>query len=564
MIESGGEMNNRESYIFWRLAYSFISDHGYRIIQLFDNQKELWLEKLENKKTPIIRMLLHDLDWSNAMQRDIEFTASNGERVRKQIGRPEVNVMNIYISQFPPVDEYEYRLSKPFVYPEGNKTSVSSILLAKGEYDTGFGRISERLGEEIYFSFEEEYSEEDVESLKKAALDYAIQKVNTERAIFSNGKPFFTYVFIIIQVAVFFWLELHGGSTNTSTLIKYGAMASPLIYDGDWWRFITPIFLHIGFVHLAMNSLALYFLGTTVERIFGNVRFLFIYLFAGVSGCIASFIFGSTISAGASGAIYGCFGALLYFGVIFPKLFSRTMGINLIVVLGINLVFSFTASGIDVYAHLGGLAGGFLAAGVVHFPKKKKLLWQMLFFIASTVIVWGAITYGFSSTAQSNDENANLLMAQEYINQGNYDHAYKVLKESEERADNLSEKTYFLLSFVEIKKEMLNDAKEHLQKAIKLNPKFVEAYFNLALINLDQNDVESAKVNLQKAIKLDPKLDEAYFNLALINLKQNDVESAKVNAEKAAKLEPKQQQYSDLVREINQHLQSSGGVGGNE
>src|SRR4051794_10635469 len=112
-------MNNTEGYIFWRLAYSFISDHGYRVIQLFENQKELWLEKLENKKAPIIRMLLHDLDWSNAMQRDIEFTAVNGERVRKQIGKNELNVLNIYVSKFPPVDEYKYRLEKPFVFPQG-------------------------------------------------------------------------------------------------------------------------------------------------------------------------------------------------------------------------------------------------------------------------------------------------------------------------------------------------------------------------------------------------------------------------------------------------------------
>ncbi|WML40556.1 rhomboid family intramembrane serine protease [Neobacillus sp. OS1-2] len=517
-------MSNKESYIFWRLAYSFISEHGYRMIQLFDNQKELWLEKVENKQAPIIRMLLHDLDWSNAMQRDIEFTAANGERVRKQLGRSELHVMNIYISPFPPVDEYEYRLANPFIFPEGNKTIVSSILLAKGEFDAGFRRISERVGKEIYFAFVDEYTDQDVESIKEASLDFVKKEVKTERAILSNGKPFFTYVFIAIQAIVFFWLELHGGSTNTSTLIKYGAKVNQLILGGEWWRFITPIFLHIGFVHLAMNTLALYFLGLTVEKIFGSIRFLLIYLFAGFAGVMASFIFSSTLSAGASGAIYGCFGALLYFGVIYPKLFSRTMGMNLIIVLGINLVFSFSASGIDVAGHLGGLAGGFLAAGVVHFPKKKKLGWQLLFSLASIAIVWGAISYGYSPSAKSNDENAHLLMAQEYIKQNKYDQAYHVLKESEEKADHLSEKTYFLLSFVEIKKEMLSDAKGHLQKAIKLDPNF----------------------------------DEAYYNLALINLEQNDIIQAKVNAGKAAELEPKQKQYSDLVREINQHLQSNG------
>jgi rhomboid protease GluP len=465
-------MNNREGYVFWKLAYSFISGQGYRIIQLFDNQKELWLEKIENKKAPIIRMLLHNLDWSNAMQRDIEFTAANGERVRKQMGRNELNVVNIYVSAFPPVDDYENRLTQPFVHPEVNKTTVSSILLAEGEFETGFQRLSERLEAEFDFSFNEDYSEQEVESVKKAALDYAIKKVKSERAILKNSKPVFTYVFIVIQIAVFIWLQLNGGSTNTSTLIKYGAKVNQLIVEGEWWRFISPVFLHIGFLHLVMNTFALYFLGTAVEQIYGNIRFLLIYLFAGITGFIASFIFSANLSAGASGAIFGCFGALLYFGVIFPKLFFRTMGMNLLIVLGINLAIGFSASGIDNAGHLGGLVGGFLAAGIVHFPRKNKIGLQMVFLIGSAALVWGAVTYGFSSSGKAYDEHSSLLMAQEYIKQDNYDKAYNVLKESEENSVNLSEKTYFLLSFVEIKKEMLEEAKFHLEKAIQLDPKF--------------------------------------------------------------------------------------------
>ncbi|ETI67042.1 serine protease of Rhomboid family, contains TPR repeats [Neobacillus vireti LMG 21834] len=523
-MESRGDMGNKEGYVFWRLANSFISDHGYRIIQLFENQKELWLEKIENKKAPIIRMLLHNLDWSNAMQRDIQFTASNGEKVRRQIGRPELNIINIYISQFPPVDEYEYRLAAPYVHPEGNKTTVSSFLLAKEVFDTGFQQLSTRLGKVIHFPISDDYSEQEVESLKKATLEHAIKKVKTERAILMNSKPIFTYVFIAIQLVMFFWLEIHGGSTNNSTLIKYGAKVNHLIYMGEWWRFITPIFLHSGFLHLAMNTLVLYFLGTTVEKIFGNVRFLFIYLFAGVAGCIASFIF-SSLSVGASGAIYGCFGALLYFGMIYPKLFSRTLGMNLIIVLGINLIVSFSVTGIDSAAHLGGLAGGFLAGGIVHFPKKNKLWLQLTFLIGSVAIVWGALSYGFSSVVKSQDETSNLQMAQEYIKQNNYDQAYRILKEFEESSTNLSEKTYFLLSFSEIKKGMLSEAKMHLQKAIQLDPNF----------------------------------DEAYFNLSIINYEQKDFEQAKVNAEKAAKLKPKQKEYEDLVHEINQLLQMQGG-----
>jgi rhomboid protease GluP len=518
-------MNNREGYVFWSLAHTFIADHDYRIIQFFESQKELWLEKVENKKAPIIRILLHDLNWGNALQRDIEFTAANGERVRKQIRRRELHMVNIYVSQFPPVDDYDTQLTTPFVHPEGNKTKVSSILFAEGEFATGFQRISEKLGQEIHIPINEDYSEQEVESVKKAALEHAKKRVEKEKALLLNGKPFFTYVFMIIQIVVFFWLQMNGGSTNTTTLIKYGAKVNQLIYEGEWWRFITPVFLHIGFLHLVMNTLALYFLGTAVERIYGNVRFSLIYLFAGVTGFIASFIFSVNLSAGASGAIFGCFGAMLYFGVIHPKLFFRTMGINLLVILGINLVFGFSASGIDNAGHLGGLAGGFLAAGVVHFPKSKKLWLQMLFLIGSVAIVWGSLSYGFGASGKVLGENSVVLQATEYVNQGDYDQAYNLLIKFEEKEPNPTEKTYLILAFVELKLEMFEEAKTHLHEAISMDPRMSEAYYYLALINLDENDLTQAKDN----------------------------------ADKAAKLKPDDKDYANLVREINQRLQSSGG-----
>ncbi|MCM3566617.1 rhomboid family intramembrane serine protease [Neobacillus mesonae] len=519
-------MDSKKDYLFWKLANTFITGFGYRIIQLFENQKELWLEKLENKTAPIIRLKREDLDWSNALQRDIDFTAANGERVRRQLSRRELQVLNIYISEFPPVDEYEYRIEKPYIYPEGNKTMVQSVLLAQGTMEDGFKTLSEVLQHPVYYPRNEEYSEQAVQTLKQETLTYAIDKVNAEQNIFSNSKPFFTYVFIFIQIAVFLLLQLNGGSTNTSTLIKYGAKVNQLIYDGEWWRFFTPIFLHIGFLHLLLNTFALYYLGTAVERIFGKTRFLFIYLFAGILGFIASFIFSSNLSAGASGAIYGCFGSLLYFGMIFPKLFSRTMGMNLIIVLGINLVFSFTASGIDNAGHLGGLLGGFLAAGIVHFPKKKKLFLQLIFLIMSAVITWGALSYGFSPSVKSQDDTSALVVAQEYIKQNDYNRAYHILKDFEKNASEPSDKLYFLLSYAEIKKGMLDDAKSHLQKAIELNPDFHEAFYNLALIYLDENNINEAKVN----------------------------------AEKAVKLKPNHKPYADLVKEINQYQGSGGGV----
>jgi rhomboid protease GluP len=515
----------KEEFIFWKLANFFIAEQDYRIIQLFEEQTELWLEKLENKKAPIIRLLLHRLDWSNRMQRDIEFTAANGEKIRKQLGRGELSVINIYVSPYPPVDDYQFRLDDPFVFPEGNKSTVSTFLMAMGTYETCFKRLSERLGRNISFPIEAIYSEADIETLKGASLNYALNKAKAEQVVFTNRPPIFTYTFIFIQVAVFFWLELHGGSTNTSTLIKYGAKVNPLIYEGEWWRFITPVFLHIGFLHLAMNTLALYYLGIAVEKIYGNLRFLFTYLFAGVTGFIASFLYSTNLSAGASGAIFGCFGALLYFGAINPKLFSRTMGRNVMIVLILNLVFGFSSTGIDNAGHIGGLIGGFLAAGIVHFPKKKKPLLQLLFLLISTAVVWGSLTYGFSESVRAKDQGSSLILAQDYITNHQYDKAYTILKEALQKAPNPSAQLYFQLSYIEMKK--------------------------------DQNSV--AKTHLLKAIELQPNFDEAYYNLALIYLQENDLQSARKSAEKAAKLKPNQQQYSNLVNEIKVHIQSSGG-----
>src|SRR5690625_7775775 len=96
-----------------------------------------------------------------------------------------------------------------------------------------------------------------------------------------------------------------------------------------------------------MNMLALYYLGTAVERIYGPRKFLFIYTLGGVVGGLASFAFTVNVSAGASGAIFGLFGALLFFGLTYKKIFFQTMGKGLLILIGINVVFGFVVPQID-------------------------------------------------------------------------------------------------------------------------------------------------------------------------------------------------------------------------
>ncbi|WP_053367138.1 rhomboid family protein [Bacillus sp. FJAT-27245] len=506
-------MNTQEEILFWKLAELFIIHSGYRIVKLFPDEKELWLEKGESAEAPIIRLYREGFDWSNRMQRDMELTAATGARIRSQLRIKNLRILNVYVSEHPPVDDYQQVLLEPFIYRDRvSETSVHTILFANGIYGQALERLTGFVdASSLDLSNMEGPNYGDAAETRRRTLEFAENAARREQAIFKAGRPIFTYFFMALQVLVFLMLEFYGGSTNPNTLIKFGAKFNPLILEGEWWRFITPVFLHIGFLHLAMNTLGLYFVGTAVERILGSARFLFVYLFAGFGGSLASFLFSHEVSAGASGAIFGCLGALLYFGMVYPRLFFRTMGHTVFLIIIVNLAFGFSVSMVDNAGHLGGLAAGFLGAGIVHFPKKKKLLSQIVFAAVSILLAAAMVQHGFKEGLGPRDEHSVILHAEEQVNQKDYNEAYSILRKYEKETE-VSEKTYFLLSYTEIKLQKFADAKAHLLKAIALDDSFPEAHFNLALLYLEERDLVSAKKHAEKAAGLKPGQKE-YQNL---------------------------------------------------
>jgi rhomboid protease GluP len=175
------------------------------------------------------------------------------------------------------------------------------------------------------------------------------------------ARPQVTYVLLAINVLVWLAMTVAGGSTNPEVLIRFGAKVNPLIAQGQVWRLLTSMFLHIGPIHLFFNSYALYIFGTEVERLYGGARFLAIYLLAGLWGSWMSFAFGIAMSAGASGAIFGLLGTMLAFFRRNREVFGdwgRQRLLNLWGIAVFNLVLGFTVPGIDNLAHLGGLLSG--------------------------------------------------------------------------------------------------------------------------------------------------------------------------------------------------------------
>lgn len=178
-------------------------------------------------------------------------------------------------------------------------------------------------------------------------------------------RPFFTYILLGTIVVVFIAMTLAGGSTSNQVLITFGANVGILIMQGETWRLFTSMFVHIGLMHLLFNAYALFIFGIEMERLYGPDRYITIYILSGLFGSLASFAWRGpmTFSAGASGAIFGIIGMNLAFFLLHRETFGnfgRQRMMNTVVIIAINLVFGFTAPGIDNFAHMGGLVAGFL------------------------------------------------------------------------------------------------------------------------------------------------------------------------------------------------------------
>ena len=214
-----------------------------------------------------------------------------------------------------------------------------------------------------------------------------------------KDKPYVTYLLLAAMVVVFGLMSVMGGTENPVTLVEFGAKYNPLIRAGQYWRLVTPIFIHIGFTHILMNGITLYFIGQYVEQLFGHWRFTIIFFVSGIVGNLGSFAFNSGLSAGASTAIFGFFGAFLMLGESFsknPAIVSMAKTFLLFIVL--NIGTDIFVSGIDIAGHIGGLVGGFLIAYVtgVGFSKTSRVK-RVIAAIMLVVIVFVLYTIGMQA-----------------------------------------------------------------------------------------------------------------------------------------------------------------------
>lgn len=219
-----------------------------------------------------------------------------------------------------------------------------------------------------------------------------------------ESKSYVTWTLLAVTIGVFIVESLVGGSQNYQALLLMGAKTNNLVQAGQWWRLITPIFLHIGIFHIFMNGFTLLYVGQILEPMVGHWRFFVIYMLSGIMGNLASFAFGANnvISAGASTSLFGMFAAFLALGFIYREnRFLRELGKSFLGLIAINLLMDLTMSGIDIWGHVGGAVGGLLLGYALGLPKisRPKMIFRILAILVAVAISYymyakGMIVYG--------------------------------------------------------------------------------------------------------------------------------------------------------------------------
>lgn len=358
MAENIIRLDNKDM-LMMKLSHYFITEQNYNPIILHGINDEIWLENMDSDYR-VVRIVGHYIHNNE----QLNFDKFKLDRIIKSIKRKtlslKINVLSIYID-----------LGDNVTLKEEN--NYKSVFIRK------ISDLKNPLLLQVFPDIIEKtkFEEKGIELMARITND--INKKNVDKGakvakIFDKKKPIITYTIMAICVIVFALMYILGdGSLDNITLLRFGANLDVLTKNGDYFRLITCAFLHIGVVHLIFNMYALYIIGPQIESFFGKIKYLSIYLISAVSASILSLSFNTnTISAGASGAIFGLLGALLYFGYHYRVYLGNAVRSQIIPIIIINLLFGFTMTGIDNAAHIGGLIGGVLASIALGVPEKSN------------------------------------------------------------------------------------------------------------------------------------------------------------------------------------------------
>lgn len=355
---------NEKDLLVMKLIHYFMTKQDYIPIIIRGIENEVWLENPKGEFR-IIRIVTKNIFNNEQYEFDDFKTKNIVTQIMKKTLNPFIDVLTIYTEIG---DNFKKKI---------NDTKKYKYICLNKEEDIYKNEIMNKYFKDIKDNMT--YKEEGYELLGKITSDISQKNLEDNERLnimYKQKKPIITYLLIAINIIVFMLMYIIGnGSEDTTTLLKFGANFGLYTKAGDYYRLLTSAFIHIGIIHILCNMYALFSLGPTIEHFFGKVKYLIIYLYSAIIGSLFVLIFqgDNTIAAGASGAIFGLFGSLLYFGYSYRGYMGNRVISQILPVIVINLIIGFTTPGISNAAHIGGLIGGFVISFMFGIdPKESK------------------------------------------------------------------------------------------------------------------------------------------------------------------------------------------------
>jgi len=349
------------------LTHYFITEQNYNPVVVHGINDEIWLENM-NSDYKIIRIVSKYIHNNEQLNFDRFRSKQITKKLKKKTFSFRMNVLSIYIDLGDNVTSLDESDSKDISVSINNMGDIKKSVMSKIFPDIVEKTRHEERGMEYLFKITEDINVSNE------------RKNKTMEKIFSSKKPIITYIIIALCIVMFIVSEF---GINTMMLVKYGANVGSLVKSGEVYRLIAYMFLHSGIFHIFFNMYSLYIVGPRVEDFFGKWKYLFIYMASGIAGGLLSIALnGEVISVGASGAIFGLFGALLYFGYNYRGYIGSIIRSQILPIVVYNLLIGFFISGIDMWGHVGGLIGGMISAYMLGTIENKKYnLSNILLFI---------------------------------------------------------------------------------------------------------------------------------------------------------------------------------------
>ena len=342
-----------------KLLHYFITEEGYNPIILRGIENEIWLENMDGPYK-IIRINTGYIHNKEQFDFDIFKTKKIMNKIKLKTFSFDMNVLSLFLD----LGEYVSLNSLKNIY--NLKVNNEDDLFSSDKIKKYFPEIENKL----------KFNENGIELFTKITNDINKKNMNEAKQteeIFKEKTPYVTYSIICLNILLFLLMYIFGnGSEDALTLLLFGGLNKDLVANGEIYRIITSAFLHNGIVHLTFNMYALYIIGKDVESFFGHVKYSIIYLLSIILGSLLSLVFsnGFIVSVGASGAIFGLMGALLFFGYNYRVTLNNSITRQIIPIILLNLFIGTMIPSIDNFAHLGGLIGGYLAAMMVGIKYK--------------------------------------------------------------------------------------------------------------------------------------------------------------------------------------------------